>query len=1556
MFDVELLRRLNSGAALSDADVAEARDGRDYQEPAFLEATKPSHVVPNLTDPQIAQLISEQARDAVIGFEVSSRREYERTYKRPEAPAGQSGITVGIGYDLGYNSASDVRAHWKGLLADELIERLVKACGLKGPSARSRLSEFRDIIVPWDAALEVYQRSTMPRFGRKVLNTFPNAVEIKGHAFGALFSLVYNRGESLSGESRREMASIRDLMEQRAFDKVPGQIRAMKRIWEGRPGFRGVLLRRDAEAILFDRGLELMRAPAVVAGVDVAQGTGASAQSLEAVVGEDAYLGDARYYEEQPEDLNAPIGLEAVAGWESVSWAGDDDAPDYSHITDRSRSGQTFELTARALELLIRLNDFEPRRDQKRIIFALRGAHLVASATDTASQMKQVDRDALMLRDVRPNHRTQNCVIGVYDLTTGRLSGFSSSTVPHRRAVYEYKATRKAGNMMPAGCYSFIVGWHKVNQPTTVPGCLTEQGYRKAVLRSVNDLRYDTADVWENHQSHGDNLHPASSDRSAKFSSYGCLVINGTYQCDSGDRARGTHTGEWGEFRSRLGLKAPGTGDHGKKFDAIVLTGLEAAIAAGLCAASPDGDPPEARALLGRLRQGSRGERVLRLQAALGQPQTGRFDHILAKVVADRQKQETGKGDGIYSPAMDQRTGFGVFAPLPIVVASAALGAGGQGGLEAAGGSPSALEARRAIDDWHYQLGMYETASRREGRQIDDGNLEALGEVNLEFGMTTLRSIGANVARDLEYKLKDYVCRQVSAQSDDLRKKLDDAAAKGQHMVRELLITTLTKISIFIPRALVEPVVDVVINNVVMPALGTPGQLAMGQLGHGSEWLCQRWTDNIASRYAAAGGAPNDGPSASPPVAAPAVVTAVPVTPVRAGPSRIDELFAPIAQAAASERPNGEAVRRLVKDLNDEISRSGLTLSPSQTTTLLSIMSDARILQSNQAGPDLLAQADAVKAVLAVVPVDKAALESVLDKVHQDLGDARLPVPVASAKALLKMLRNARQFDQLSRMADRFISRDPAMLSELSVPYAQGLIDGGRLIAGIEVLTAAEQSGKLTLDERKEVDGLLGRAHKQIYLNFVRTQGDAMMLRDTMGPHLGTSVEHYAKHTNPTQPGTTYYHGINLVALLARAKRDGITIDAKFGDADQIARGIIAGIEPAAEIGNDAWQIVTLGEAYLAIGDFENAAKWYGRFAQHPSVSAFELNSAIRQLEELWQLSAEQTGPGAIVTGLKTVLAQKDGGSMTLKPKELRALANANVVQFASHFETKTEGGEFINFGLLKQIVHCGDAVAAVQKPNGQSWVNHGTAFLVKGSDFSPDLPDDRSYLLTNAHVMWDFDQPGHGNHPESSGLPVDWRHVRIVFESHQMDGRNEPYACARVVWQSPSSHHDAVLFELREAVPRERAAPLSMATRDCPLRVADTGGAHATRLCVLGHPGGRELALSYVGSIQQNNAILVDKGPREANGDPEFLHYSTPTEGGNSGSPVFAADTWRVVALHHAGYPEHGRPKLGGKTGSNHANEGIWIWSIRAAVKAARSGGGGERPRWWSKGRGPSA
>jgi endonuclease G, mitochondrial len=96
----------------------------------------------------------------------------------------------------------------------------------------------------------------------------------------------------------------------------------------------------------------------------------------------------------------------------------------------------------------------------------------------------------------------------------------------------------------------------------------------------------------------------------------------------------------------------------------------------------------------------------------------------------------------------------------------------------------------------------------------------------------------------------------------------------------------------------------------------------------------------------------------------------------------------------------------------------------------------------------------------------------------------------------------------------------------------------------------------------------------------------------------------------------------------------------------------------------------------------------------------------------------------------------------------------------------------------------------------------------------------------------------------------------------------------------------------------------------------------------VIGHPSGRLKEIA----IRENHVDLVLD---------DFLHYSTDTEPGNSGSPVFN-DQWEVVALHHAGVSkqdDQGRVlRKDGKLWQNGdgddaidwiANEGVRVSSI---------------------------
>jgi hypothetical protein len=196
--------------------------------------------------------LSKATFDMIVYYEVGSQSQYTSKYAKPTWPGGASGVTIGIGYDLGYNTTSTLISDWSGVISDSDINRLSKCIGLKGSSAKSAVSNVSDITIPWDAAILVYKNKTLPRFTKECLRAFPGADKLHPDAFGALVSLVFNRGPSTSGKNREEMANIRAVVSgQKKVDNIyayiADQIVAMKRIWAN-TNLTGLLVRRDKEA------------------------------------------------------------------------------------------------------------------------------------------------------------------------------------------------------------------------------------------------------------------------------------------------------------------------------------------------------------------------------------------------------------------------------------------------------------------------------------------------------------------------------------------------------------------------------------------------------------------------------------------------------------------------------------------------------------------------------------------------------------------------------------------------------------------------------------------------------------------------------------------------------------------------------------------------------------------------------------------------------------------------------------------------------------------------------------------------------------------------------------------------------------------------------------------------------------------------------------------------------------------------------------------------------------------------------------------------------------
>ncbi|HET9231413.1 MAG TPA: hypothetical protein VFO00_08995 [Vitreimonas sp.] len=207
-----------------------------------------------------SRAISERASNMIVSLEVSSRARYEARYRRPIWPGGQSGVTIGIGYDLRFANEHFLQRDWGALLSADMIATLTPVLRLGRTDARDALPSVQSVDVPWDAALSQF-RAFIPYPTKRTENAFPNCAELNDDSFGALVSLVYNRGAAmpLNSPRRREMREIRDLMRDRNFAAVPGKIREMKRLWSAdtQPGLH---IRRDLEAALFELGLTSARA------------------------------------------------------------------------------------------------------------------------------------------------------------------------------------------------------------------------------------------------------------------------------------------------------------------------------------------------------------------------------------------------------------------------------------------------------------------------------------------------------------------------------------------------------------------------------------------------------------------------------------------------------------------------------------------------------------------------------------------------------------------------------------------------------------------------------------------------------------------------------------------------------------------------------------------------------------------------------------------------------------------------------------------------------------------------------------------------------------------------------------------------------------------------------------------------------------------------------------------------------------------------------------------------------------------------------------------------
>jgi hypothetical protein len=483
--------------------------------------------------------------------------------------------------------------------------------------------------------------------------------------------------------------------------------------------------------------------------------------------------------------------------------------------------------------------------------------------------------------------------------------------------------------------------------------------------------------------------------------------------------------------------------------------------------------------------------------------------------------------------------------------------------------------------------------------------------------------------------------------------------------------------------------------------------------------------------------------------------------------------------------------------------------------------------------------------------------------------------PTKEATRILQGLRRKRRFALMATVCDAFID-DGQDDAEIRRQFGQAQIELGHLTAAETTLRQVIERVGEGSGEWAEAKGLLGRIYKQRYVDAQQPSNPRheRNLRQALSHYLEAYENNRARN---------FWHGINAVALLARAERDEVDCGEVRADFRQIAKDILRNLAEREQRdgGLPTWARATFMEAHVALGEFAQARAHLREFAMDLGADAFECASTLRQLREVWQLEDDKDPGAPLIEELKRALVRRPGGEIDLQASDIMRGLQANFGPSTDLPLTWWRTG-LMRCEAVARIDHiCGGRV--------------GSGFLVRREDFlqktGPPL------LLTNWHVVSD-------RRYLDSILPEE---ALVTFEASGKTfkvAKTMPAHCRRL---------DAAFLDLENADGFDHHCPLVPPARPMP----DKG--KQARLYVIGYPGSRNLSFSI------HDSVWLDS-------DDTKLHYRTPTERGSSGSPVFDDTNWTLVALHRSGRPDMRR--LNGQAGTYAANEGISIAAIQRALK----------------------
>lgn len=253
----------------------------------------------------------------------------------------------------------------------------------------------------------------------------------------------------------------------------------------------------------------------------------------------------------------------------------------------------------------------------------------------------------------------------------------------------------------------------------------------------------------------------------------------------------------------------------------------------------------------------------------------------------------------------------------------------------------------------------------------------------------------------------------------------------------------------------------------------------------------------------------------------------------------------------------------------------------------------------------------------AVAQHDYSQSDELVARLAEWLQRSGVPYDVEAARQDLGTLRRQRQFPLMRRYASAALKSgidDPNVMRQ----YAQALIELGQFDDAIGVLNRLVAQTDHRHAESYEARGLLGRAHKQMYVNAAGSRSARLLL---------TAIAYYYDAFREDQ--RLLWHGINAATCIRRAESDLRT--AIVERPQRIAQDVLETLNRlATEKPLDAWDLATRVEALVLLGNFEDASGALTDYLEHPGAHAFEVSSTHRQFEQVLQLQEHEEGKALV--------------------------------------------------------------------------------------------------------------------------------------------------------------------------------------------------------------------------------------------------------------------------------------------------------------------------------------